>query len=176
AMRVYDEEVQANRGSDTLTVLKAELLIRNEKLKEVVDLLSPLEGESRFAPVYSTLGYVYASQDNPKKAIQILDKGLKITKAPILDLDLADAYRQDKKMRLAYVALLSAFNAMEVDFLDKHRVMLGFTQGGNAELTLDHILQLANTLVMKLPRIAESHIVIGNVIWHRGNLDVTRSI
>lgn len=176
AMRVYDEEVQANRGSDTLTVLKAELLIRNEKLKEVVDLLSPLEGESRFAPVYSTLGYVYASQDNPKKAIQILDKGLKITKAPILYLDLADAYRQDKKMRQAYEALLSAFNAMEVDFLDKHRVMLGLTQGGNAELTLDQIQQLANTLVLKHPRIAESHIVKGNVLWQRGNLEEARSL
>lgn len=176
AMQVYDEEVQANRGSDTLTVLKAELLMHQDNPKAVIDLLSPLDGKSTFAPVYSTLAYAYGLQDKPKAAIQILDRGLKVSKNPVLYLDLADAYRDDKKMKLAYEALLNAFNTVEVDFLDKHRVMLGLTQGGNSELTLDQTQQLANALVLKHPRIAESHIMKGNVLWQRGNLEEARSL
>lgn len=176
AMKVYDEEVQANRGSDTLTVLKAELLIHKENPKAVIDLLSPLDGKSNFAPVYSTLAYAYTFQDKPKVAIQILERGLKTSKDPVLYLDLADAYREDKKMRLAYEALLNAFNSMEVDFMDKHRVMLGLTQGGPSELTLEQIQHLANALVLKHPRFAESHIIKGNVLWQRGNLEEARSL
>lgn len=176
AMQVYDEEVQANRGSDTLTVLKAELLMHQDNPKAVIDLLSPLDGKSTFAPVYSTLAYAYGLQDKPKAAIQILDRGLKVSKNPVLYLDLADAYREDKKIKLAYEALLNAFNAVEVDFLDKHRVMSGLTQGGNSELTLDQTQQLANVLVLKHPRIAESHIMKGNVLWQRGNLEEARSL
>lgn len=35
---------------------------------------------------------------------------------------------------------------------------------------------MANTLVLKHPRIAESHIVKGNVLWQRGNLEEARSL
>lgn len=176
AMQIYDEEIQANRGSDTLTVLKAELLIHEENLKAVVDLLSPLDGKSTFAPVYSTLAYAYSVEDNPKKAIQILERGIRTSKNPGLYLDLADAYREDKKTRQSYESLLQAFNATEVEFLDKHRVMLGLTQNTNSEFTLEQIQQLANALVLKHPRFAESHIIKGNVLWQRGNLEEARSL
>lgn len=176
ALQVYDEEVRANQGSDTLDVLKAELLIRKDDNDAAIAMLKPLDGKSTFSPVYSTLAYIYMNQNKPKSAIEILDRGLKITKDPALYLDIADAYREDKKARLAYDALVTAFDSDQVDFGDKHRVMKRLTRSDNKDLSIDQIQKLANSLVLRHPRFAESHVIKGNVLWQRGNAEEARSL
>jgi tetratricopeptide (TPR) repeat protein len=176
ALLVYDEEVSALRSSDTLDVLKAELLTRKGEASAAIKLLKPLDGESAFGPVYSTLSYIYISQHNAKAAIDVLERGLKLSKDPILYLDLADAYREDKKTRPAYEALMMAFDSDQVDFADKHRVMLGLMRQENNEFSSDQVQKLANTLVLRHPRFAESHVIKGNVLWQRGSVEEARSL
>src|SRR5690606_27260712 len=176
ALAVYEEEVREGRRSDTLDVAKAEVLIHQEKLPAVLTLLKPLEGQSSLRQVYSILGYVYLHQEKPKQAVDVLEKGFKITNDPVLYLDLADAYRKEKKTKLAYDALKSAFDSDHVNFGDKHRIMLTMMDAGFRDFSLDQIQSLANILVLRHPRIAESHVIKGNILWRRGNMQEARSL
>src|SRR5690606_9596300 len=163
ALQVYDEEAKEGRLSDTLEVAKAEVLIRKKEFPAVLALLKPLEGQSSLRQVYSTLGFVYLHQGKSKQAVEVLEKGLRITKNPILHLDLADAYRREKKLKSAYDALKSAFDSDSVNFGDKHRVMLTMMDTGFKDFSLDQTQNLANILVLRHPRIAESHVVKANI-------------
>src|SRR5690606_14032122 len=58
---------------------------------------------------------------------------------------------------------------------DKQRVMFTLLSG-RSTFTLDQIQDLANTLVLKHPRIADSHVAKGDVLWRRGNLQEARSL
>jgi len=176
ALQIYDEEVQSGRRSDTLEVAKAEVLIHKQELDAAAALLKPLDGKSSLRQVYSTLAFVYLHQEKSKQAVEVLERGLKITKDPVLHLDLADAYSKEKKIRLAYDALKSAFDSDSVNFGDKHSVMLTIMDSGFKDFSLDQIQNLANILVLRHPRIAESHVIKGNILWRRGNPQEARSL
>ena len=176
ALTVYDEEVKAGRGSDSLEVAKSDILIRKEDFNGALATLKPLDGKSSLRQVYATLSFIYLHQKKSKPALEVLERGLKITGDPVLYLDLADAYREEKKPRLAYEALKSAFNSEKVEFGNKHRVMLTLTDPDFTDFSLDQIQELANILVLKHPRIAESHVIKGNVLWRRGNAQEAKSL
>ncbi|NGF55098.1 tetratricopeptide repeat protein [Parapedobacter sp. SGR-10] len=176
ALQIYDEEVKAGRHSDSLDVAKADILIRKEDLHGATAILKPWDGKSSLRQVYGTLGFIYGEQRKNKQAIEVLERGLKITSDPVLYLDLADAYREEKKPRQSYEALKAAFNAENVDFGDKHRVMLTLMDSDMRVFSRDQIQELANILVLKHPRIAESHVIKGNILWRRGNIQEARSL
>ncbi len=176
ALEVYNEEVKAGRHSDSLDVAKADVLIHKEDFNGAVDVLKPWDGKSSLRQVYGTLGFIYSEQQKNKQAIDVLERGLKITRDAVLYLDLADVYRKEKKPRQSYEALKTAFNTENVDFGNKHRVMLAILDTDFRDFSLDQIQELANILVLKHPRTAESHVVKGNILWRRGNIQEARSL
>src|SRR5690606_23384508 len=176
ALQIYDEAIAKFGNSDTLDVMKAEMLVDLDRKQEAEKILLPqVQNNSNLRQVYSTLGYIYMDKNATKQAIQILEKGLKNTNDHLLYLDLADAYTVAKKDRQAFESLRKAFESMDVNYMDKHRVMFTLLSGTSG-LTLEQIQDLANILVLKHPRIADSHVAKGDVLWRRGNLQEARSL
>lgn len=175
ALKVYDDAVERFGSSDTLDVMKAEMLVDMDRAQEAEKMLLPrIKNNDGLRQVYSTMGFIYMDKNAPKKAIQVLEKGLANTGDDLLYLDLADAYTAGKKDRQAFESLRKAFESKEVNFVDKHRVMFALLSGQSA-LSLEQIQDLANILVLKHPRIADSHIAKGDMLWRRGNLQEAQS-
>ncbi len=176
ALSAYDVAVQQFGKSDTLDVIKAEILLDLKRSHEAEKLLlNWVDKKSNVRQVYNSLGYIYMEDKNPKKAIQVLERGIENTKDDLLYLDLADAYTANKKEKLAFEALLKAFQSTEINYADKHRVMFS-ALAGKTSLSLNQIQELANILVLKHPRIADSHVAKGDILWRRGNLQEARSL
>jgi len=176
ALQVYDETVMKFGESDTLDVMKAEMLVDLDKKEEAEKILLPrAQDNSELRQVYSTLGYIYMDRNATKKATQILEKGLENTNDHLLYLDLADVYTVGKRNKQAFEALRKAFESADVSYMDKHRVMFTLFSG-KSEIPLEQIQELANILVLKHPRIADSHVAKGDVLWRRGNLQEARSL
>lgn len=176
ALKIYEDAVARFGASDTLDVMKAEMLVDLDRRQEAEQLLLPqVRNNAGLRQVYSTLGFIYMERNAAKQAIQILEKGLKNTNDPLLYLDLADAYAAGKKDKQAFGALRNAFESMDVNYMDKHRVMFTLLRG-NSGFDLEQIQELANILVLKHPRIADSHVAKGDVLWRRGNLQEARSL
>lgn len=176
ALQVYDESVAKFGESDTLDVMKAEMLVDLDRKQEAEEMLLPrAHDNSSLRQVYSTLGYIYTDRNATKKATQILEKGLKNTNDHLLYLDLADVYTVGKRNKQAFGALKKAFESADVHYMDKHRVMFTLLSG-KSEMPLEQIQELANILVLKHPRIADSHVAKGDVLWRRGNLQEARSL
>lgn len=176
ALVVYDELTANAPSSDTLDVIKAEILVDLKRNEEAKQLLNPWKGKSKIRQVYSTLGFIYLQEKNPKQAITVIQKGIDESNDPILYLDLADAQKASKKDKLAFDALMLAFKSDRVEFLDKHRVLLTLISPKNPEFSLDQIQLLANELVLRHPRIADSHVLKGEILWRRGNTQEARSL
>src|SRR5690606_21290800 len=176
ALKIYDEAVAQFGRSDTLDVMKAEMLLDLDRKQEAEKLLLPqVQNNTSLRQVYSTLGFIYMDRNATRRAVQILEKGLKNTEDPLLYLDLADAYTTEKKDKQAFESLRKAFESMDVNYMDKHRVMFTLLSGKSG-FKLEQIQQLANILVLKHPRIADSHVAKGDVLWRQGNLQEARSL
>lgn len=176
AVEVYKDEISKGQRSDTLDIVMADVYVMNEKYKEAGSLLEPLDGKTALRHAYGTLGYINLQEGKAKQAIAVLERGVKISKDPVLYLDLADAYKQDGKPKQTFEALRTAFESSKVDFMDKHRVMLSLMQSNSKDFSMDQVQTLANSLVLLHPRVAESHVVKGEVLWRRGNTAEARSL
>ncbi|MHC8949113.1 tetratricopeptide repeat protein [Sphingobacterium hungaricum] len=176
ALKSYDEAVEVLGESDTIDVLKAEILVDLKRLDEAKVILVKWQKQaSPIRQVYSTLGYIYLQEQNPKQSVIVLQEGLKNSKDDLLYLDLADAMMASKKEVQAFDALKMAFKSDMVEYIDKHRVMQSVINGQN-KLTLDQKQELANILVLKYPRIADSHVFKGDVLWIKTQLSEARSL
>lgn len=176
ALTIYDSTRERFGVSDTLDIIKGEILVDLERNEEAEQLLLPWAAKgSKIRQVYSTLGYLYLDKKKVKPAIQILERGLANTGENILYFDLADAYAASKKDKQAFDCLSKAFDASDVDFPEKYRVMITALSGKTA-LSLDQVQTLANLLVLRHPRVADSHVAKGEVLWRRGNLQEARSL
>lgn len=176
AIKVYQDEVARGHASDTLDVVLADVYVMNDRFQDAESLLDPWDGKSTLRHVYGTLGYVNLQKGKTKSAVAVLERGVKYSKDPVLYLDLADAYKADGKMKMTFESLKLAFESNQVEFGDKHRVMLNVMHPDFKGFTLDQIQTLANTLVLVHPRIAESHVVKGEVLWRKGNTAEARSL
>lgn len=176
ALSIYNEERKAGVSSDTLDVVMADVYFFANRINEGMDLLLPWYENSSLSSVYGKLAFGYLESNRIKKAISTLQKGLDLTKDPILYLDLADAYALDGRKQLSFDALKSAFVSDSVEFVQKYRVMLDLLGMNNESFSLDQVQQLANTLALKHPRLAESHMLKGEILWKRGNYSEARSM
>jgi len=177
ALLAYDEAAAKFGLSDTLDVIKSEILLDLKRNAEAEKLLLPRAAEnSPIRQVYSSLGYIYMAEKKPKKAIKILEKGLATSQDDLLYLDLADAYAAAKKDKLAFGALVAAFRSSAVNFADKFRVMLSILDGKASVKHPGQMLELADILLLQHPRIAESHTIKGDVQWQSGRLAEARSL
>ncbi|MCY4779905.1 tetratricopeptide repeat protein [Sphingobacterium sp. UT-1RO-CII-1] len=176
ALEIYDISVNKFGASDTLDVIKAEILGDLQRKDEALTVLKPwADNKSRIRQVYSAMAYIYISEKNVKQAIQILEKGVENTKDDLLYLDLADAYAAGKRNKQAFEVLNKAFESSNIDYGDKHRVMFTILSG-RTDVTLEQMQQLANVLVLKYPRIADSHVAKGDVMWRQGKLAEGRAL
>lgn len=176
AVSVYKDEVTKGHVSDTLDVVLADVYVMNGKHKEARAVLEPWDGKSGLRHVYGTLGYINLEEGKPKQAVAVLERGVKFSKDPVLYLDLADAYKADNKNKQVFETLNLAFESNKVDFVDKHRVMQSLMHPGFKDFSIGQIQELANILVLVHPRIAESHVIKGEVLWRGGNTAEARSL
>lgn len=176
AVAIYKEEVSKGLGSDTLDVVLADVYVMNGENKEARGLLEPWDGKSNLRHVYGTLGYINLTENKTKQAIAVLERGITYSKDPVLYLDLADAYKSDNKPKEVFQALKLAFESSKVDFGDKYRVMQGVMSPDFTNFSSSQLQELANMLVLVHPRIAESHVVKGEVLWRNGHTAEARSM
>lgn len=176
ALKVYDETKAKFGVSDTLDVLKAEILMDLDRPREAAEALKPWrEKKTKIRQVYSSLSYIYVDASNFKDALTVLEEGLQNSKDDLLYLDLADAYLAQKKSKPAYESLKKAFGSETVNYFDKHRAMFK-VMNEPADFSIDQKQELANLLVLKYPRIADSHMFKGDVLWQKGEMDQARSL
>ncbi|MEI5986033.1 MULTISPECIES: tetratricopeptide repeat protein [Sphingobacterium] len=162
--------------SDTLDVLKAEILMDMDKDAEAATILNKWrQKKSPIRQVYSALGFLNLENNKPNESVKILMEGLENTKDDLLYFDLADAYVDLKKEKLAYDALKTGFQSSSIGYFDKHRVMYN-VMSINQNLNLDQKQELANILVLKHPRVADTHMFKGDVLWQKGELDQAKSL
>jgi len=175
ALIAYDEAAREFGHSDTLDVIKAEILLDMERFGEVEELLLPRANEnSTLRQVYSSLGYIYVQEKKIKKAVQILEKGLANSKDDLLYLDLANAYTVAKKNKKVFESWVKALSSTRINYGDKHRTFVS-ALGTKTPLKASQMQELANILVLKHPRITDSHVVKGDVLWHSKRLPEARS-
>jgi len=175
ALETYDRAARKFGASDTLAVIKADILLNLERNAEAEQLLLPwANGNSKVRQVYSSLSYIYRQDKKHKQAVQILEKGLANSKDELLYLDLADAHTAAKKNKQAFEALAKAFKSAGIAFADKHRAFFSILNG-KKPVYLSQMQQLADILVLKHPRVAESHFSKGHVLWSGGRLPEARS-
>ena len=176
ALATYEVTTKRFGTSDTLDVIKAEILVDLDRKAEAEQLLTPwLKEKSTVRQIYSTLGYIYLANEDWKKSIQVLEDGVVNSKDNLLYLDIANAYVAGGKDVQAFESIKKAFEADDVNYLDKHRVMYTILNG-TTKFELEQMQDLANILVLKHPRVADSHVAKGDVLWRRGNLQEARSL
>lgn len=176
ALATYDATTKRFGKSDTLDVIKAEILVDLDRKVEAKELLIPwTKQKSTVRQVYSTLGYIYLADKDSKEAVQVLTDGITNSQENLLYLDIANAYAAAGKDAQAFQAIKKAFEADDVNYMDKHRVMYSVLSGGS-NLGLEQMQELANILVLKHPRVADSHVAKGDVLWRRGNMQEARSL
>ena len=176
AKLIYSKELNKGHQTDTLDLVMAESYLLAEKFSDAKALLLPLQGKSKLQQAYSMLAFVYGKEKNDKESIAVLENGINLTKEPILYLDLADAYKNTGKILKSFEALKKAFDSDKVPFADKYRIMLNVMNPNAKDFSKDQVYELANSLVLHHPRMAESHMLKGEVLWGRGNIGEARSL
>lgn len=176
SLQVY-EVVKSKFGeSDTLDVLKAEILMDLKKEDEAIELLTKWrEKKSPIRQVYSSLAYIYLDKKKPKEALPILEEGIQHSKDDLLYMDLADVYVALKKNESAYSNLQKAFASKQINFAEKHRAMMNVLNDKGA-LSMVQKQDLANSLVLNHPRIPDSHMFKGDLLWQKGELEEAKSL
>ncbi len=176
ALKTYEETKAKFGETDTLDVLKAEILMDMDRPREANEVLQQWrKKKSPIRQVYSSLSYILMDEKKPKDALNVLEEGLSTTKDDLLYLDMADANMAMKKGSQAFENIKKAFQSDVVTFIDKHRVMMNLVNN-NKDFTKDQLQDLANTLVLKHPRMPDSHMFKGDVLWMRGDLDQAKSL
>ncbi len=176
ALKTYEETKAKFGETDTLDVLKAEILMDMDRPREANEVLQQWrKKKSPIRQVYSGLSYILMDEKKPKDALNVLEEGLSTTKDDLLYLDMADANMAMKKGSQAFENIKKAFQSDAVTFIDKHRVMMNLVNN-NKDFTKDQLQDLANTLVLKHPRMPDSHMFKGDVLWMRGDLDQAKSL
>lgn len=176
ALKTYEETKAKFGETDTLDVLKAEILMDMDRPREANEVLQQWrKKKSPIRQVYSSLSYILMDEKKPKDALNVLEEGLSTTKDDLLYLDMADANMAMKKGSQAFENIKKAFQSDAVTFIDKHRVMMNLVNN-NKDFTKDQLQDLANTLVLKHPRMPDSHMFKGDVLWMRGDLDQAKSL
>lgn len=176
AVKVYNEEKERKGLSDTLDVTMADVLFYAGKTDEGIALLLPWSHKSTLSGVYDRLAFGYMKNNKVKSAISVLETGVEKSFDPVLYLDLGDSYRINGKSKLAYDAFKKGFSSNKVDFGQKYEVMLDLLKPEEKTMTKDQIQNLVNELVIVHPRIAESHMLKGEVLWKNGNNAEARSM
>lgn len=176
AVAIYKDEVSKGLASDTLDVVLGDVYVMHGKPNEARRLLEPWDGKSTLRHVYGTLGYINLEEGKTKQAIAVLERGIKFSKDPVLYLDLADAYKNDHKTKEVFQAVKLAFESSKVDFGDKYRVVQNLLNPEFKDLSAAQVQELASTLVLVHPRIAESHVIKGEVLWRNGHTAEARSL
>lgn len=176
ALKTYEETKAKFGETDTLDVLKAEILMDMDRPREANEVLQQWrKKKSPIRQVYSSLSYILMDEKKPKDALNVLEEGLSTTKDDLLYLDMADANMAMKKGSQAFENIKKAFQSDAVTFIDKHRVMMNLVNN-NKDFTKDQLQDLANTLVLKHPRVPDSHMFKGDILWMRGDLDQAKSL
>ncbi|MGO3163888.1 MAG: tetratricopeptide repeat protein [Sphingobacteriaceae bacterium] len=176
ALNTYDLTRDKFGASDTLDVLKSEILLDLDRKKEAITLLEDWRiKKSPIRQVYSTLSYISLDNNKPKEAVALLKEGLENSKDDLLLLDLAEANMAQKKGNEAYRNIKQAFESETINFIDKHRVMVGLLSGKSAFNT-EQLQELSNVLVLKHPTMPDSHMFKGDVLWMQGELDQAKSL
>lgn len=176
ALKTYEETKAKFGETDTLDVLKAEILMDMDRPREANEVLQQWrKKKSPIRQVYSSLSYILLDEKKPKEALTVLDEGLATTKDDLLYLDMADANMALKKGSQAFENIKKAFQSDAVTFIDKHRVMMNLVNN-NKDFTKDQLQDLANSLLLKHPRMPDSHMFKGDILWMRGDLDQAKSL
>lgn len=173
---IYEEEKFKGFHSDTLDVIFSEVFFNTDNAKKGIELLQPWNGTSKLGNVYGRLAYGFIEEGKPKAAVAVLENGLRLSNDPLLYFDLTDAYTLENKNKLAFESLKKGFESDKVDFVHKYRVMLGLLGDDKKSFSPDQVQILANTLTLMHPRIAESHMLKGEMLWKRGNLAEAKSL
>ncbi len=161
--------------SDTLDMVGSVLLNDAGNYKAVIDLLKPWADKgTTLAQVYGQLAQAYNLSKNSKLALDYINKGIQTTKEDFLYFDLADLYRFDKKIKLSFDALKQGFQSKKIDFADKNRIIMTLLNP-KGPYTKEQLLELANILVEVHPRIAESHMAKGQVLWLKDDKSAAQS-
>ncbi|MFA4980232.1 MAG: tetratricopeptide repeat protein [Sphingobacterium sp.] len=175
ALEYFYKTKEIATASDTLDMVGSVLLNDAGNYKAVIDLLKPWADKgTSLAQVYGQLAQAYNLSKNSKLALEYINKGIQTTKEDFLYFDLADLYRFDKKLKLSFDALKQGFQSKKVDFTDKNRIIMTLLNP-KGPYTKDQLLELVNILVEVHPRIAESHMAKGQVLWLKDDKTAAQS-
>ncbi|WP_343564316.1 hypothetical protein [Sphingobacterium sp.] len=165
ALEYFNKTKEIETPSDTLDMVGSVLLNDAGDYKAVISLLKPWADKgTKLAQVYGQLAQAYNRSKNSKLALEYINKGIQNSQEDFLYFDLADLYRLDKKSKLSFDALKKGFQSKKIDFGDKNRIVMTLL-APKSPYTNAQLLELANILVEVHPRIAESHMAKGQVLW-----------
>lgn len=165
ALEYFLKTKEIETPSDTLDMVGSVLLNDAGDYNAVIGLLKPWADKgTKLAQVYGQLAQAYNLSKNSKLALEYINKGIQTSQEDFLYFDLADLYRLDKKNKLSFDALRKGFQSKKIDFGDKNRIIMTL-MGPKSPYSNAQLLELANILVEVHPRIAESHMAKGQVLW-----------
>ncbi|WP_454881666.1 tetratricopeptide repeat protein [Sphingobacterium detergens] len=165
ALEYFFKTKEIETPSDTLDMVGSVLLNDAGDYNAVIGLLKPWADKgTKLAQVYGQLAQAYNLSKNSKLALEYINKGIQTSQEDFLYFDLADLYRLDKKSKLSFDALKKGFQSKKIDFGDKNRIIMTLL-GPKSPYSNAQLLELANILVEVHPRIAESHMAKGQVLW-----------
>lgn len=176
ALQLINQTESRFGRTDTLDVMRSEILMEQGDKQEAAELLSYwVDKETNIRQVYSNLAFIYADGKQTKKAISLLERGLNTIKDENLYLDFADIYQVANQKKRSYDYLLLAFQSDQVPFMEKHRIMFSLLSHTEA-FNLNQLQELASALVIRHPNIADSHLFKGDILWRKGEVNEARSL
>lgn len=176
ALSVIKETEDLFGYTDTLAVIHSEILIDLDRRKEAKEILENwVRRKSDLKQIYSALAFIMNSEKESKGAVEVLNKGIANTGDDYLYLDLADVYNTLNKTKNSFESLKTAFESESIEYFEKHRVMLSLLADKNS-FSLDQLYVLSNQLVRQYPRIADSHLFKGDVLWRKGETQEAKTL
>lgn len=164
ALKVVEEGKRKLGNREGLSLIEAEVLMdigQRRKAEKIFE--NYIKAKTQLAPFYSSYAFSLNRRGKFKKAVQVLEKGLKNTKDEKLYLDLADLYDQQDQNKKSYEYLKFAFESANVGYDAKRFAMRNLINRPTQKHSSQERLFLADILTRLYPAIPESYFFKGEI-------------
>lgn len=164
ALRIIEEGKDKIGDREKLTLLEADILLDLGQRKKAEKILKKhTQAKTQVTPFYSSYAFSLNKRGKFKKAIQVLEQGLKNTNDEKLYLDLADLYDQQNQNNKSYTYLKLAFESEKVDYGAKRFAMRNLIDRPAQSYSAQERLFLADILTRLYGNIPESYFFKGEI-------------
>jgi len=175
----YDEALAIYKKIEGMTGLTDDIIAQRQKIYlkqgkidlaagEIEQMIAANPGQLRY---YLLLGEIYNSNKLQDKALKVLEKAETIDpRNGMVQLALADIYRDKKNAELSYQHLEKAFAIPDLDIDQKVRIIMGYIPKFPEPNAKASALELSRLLTISHPSSAKAYSIYGDMLMQNDKL------